>query len=132
MIEAQVVASDPQYDPGKAAPATMDTAGRLRIASLSSASITAATRSDVAVATASTVVLAANPSRKPGSRIACDTTSVSYFLLAATGAGPANFIGAVDAKTTVPGIFNVPDGYLGAVCAVGSAANGSWRVTEMT
>lgn len=87
-------------------------------------------RSDVSVAASSTLVLAANTARKSGSIVSCDTTAVSYFKLG-TGASSTDFYAAVDGKTTVPGIFLIPDGYLGAIYGCGSAATGSWRVTEM-
>lgn len=93
-------------------------------------SIATATRSDVTVAAASTLVLAANTARKTGSVIACDTTAISYFKLG-TGASATDYIAAVDGKTTIPGIFNVPDGYLGAIYGYGASATGTWRVTEM-
>jgi hypothetical protein len=96
----------------------------------SPAAIATATRTDVSVAAASTLVLAANAARKPGSVIACDTTAISYFKLG-TGASATDFFAAVDGKTTVPGLFNIPDGYLGAIYGYGASATGAWRVTEM-
>lgn len=93
--------------------------------------ITTATRSDVSVAAASTLVLAANTARKPGSVVACDTTAISYFKFG-TGASDSDYIAAVDGKTTVAGLLLVPDGYLGAIYGFGASATGTWRVTEMT
>lgn len=105
---------------------------RIRMALESEAGVNIApTRSNVSVAAADTLILAANASRKPGSQIVCDTTAISFIKLG-SGSSATSFDGAVDGKTTVPGIFNVPNGYLGAVYGTGSAATGTWRVTEMT
>jgi hypothetical protein len=104
--------------------------GTALIGKVAPVDIASATRSDVSVTAASTLVLAANAARKPGSVIVCDTTAISYFKLG-TGASATDYIAAVDGKTTVPGLFNVPDGYLGAVYGIGASATGSWRVTEM-
>lgn len=89
----------------------------------------ATTAADVNVAAASTPVLAANAARKPGSYIICNTTAISYFNLgAAATVGDAQ----IDGKTTVAGIFNIPDGFTGAVNARGASATGTWRPVEMT
>lgn len=122
------LASPRSLSDGQAAECLLDAAGNL-LTSSAAVAVATATRTDVSVAAASTLVLAANTARKPGSVIACDTTAISYFKLG-TGASASDYIAAVDGKTTVAGLFNVPDGYLGAVYAYGASATGSWRVTE--
>lgn len=105
-------------------------AGSALIGKVAPVDIVSATRSDVSVAAASTLVLAANAARKPGSVIVCDTIAISYFKFG-TGASATDFFAAIDGKTTVPGLLNVPDGYLGAIYGYGASATGAWRVTEM-
>lgn len=92
--------------------------------------IATATHSNVSAAASDTQLLAANTSRKPGSTIANDSTAILYIKLG-TGASTTSYMAAVDGKTTVPGIFNVPDGYTGVVNGIWASATGSARVTEM-
>lgn len=93
--------------------------------------ITTATHSNVSAAASDTPLLAANASRKPGSTIVNDSTAILYIKLG-TGASATSYMVAVDGKTTVGGIFPVPDGYTGAVNGFWASATGAARVTEMT
>jgi len=90
------------------------------------------TRTDVASAAADTAILAANANRLPGSTIANDSTSVLYLLLGAGTASATNFTVAIDGKTSVPGVYFLPDGWTGAVRGFWPVANGSARVTELS
>lgn len=93
--------------------------------------ITTATHSNVVAANADTALLASNANRKPGSTIVNDSTAILYIKLG-SGASATSYMVAIDGKTTVPGIFPVPDGYTGAVNGFWASATGSARVTEMT
>lgn len=89
------------------------------------------TYTNVASAAADTTLLAANASRKPNSTIVNDSTAILYIKLAASGSSATSYYVAVDGKTTVSGIFQIPDNYVGAVCGTWASATGSARVTEM-
>ncbi len=93
--------------------------------------VSTATHTNVASANADTVLLAANTARQPGSTIANDSTAILYVKLG-SGASATSYQAAVDAKTTVPGLFLVPDSYTGAVNGFWAAANGFARVVELT
>jgi len=92
--------------------------------------ITTVSYSNVAAATSDTLLLAANQSRKKGSTIANDSTAILYIKLG-SGSSATSFMVAIDGKTTVPGIFSIPDGYTGAVYGTWASATGAARVTEM-
>jgi len=78
-----------------------------------------------------TILLAANPARKPGSVILNDSTAVLYISLEGD-ASATNFYLALDAKGNVPNVFFVPDGFKGDIHGVWASANGFARVSEMT
>ncbi len=85
------------------------------------------TLSSVPAATASTVLLAANTSRR-GVRVYNDSTAVLYLALAGT-ASPAAYTVQVPAG----GYYEEPDAaYAGPLSGVWAAASGNARVTELT
>lgn len=92
---------------------------------------TSATTS-VTAAVADTAILAANTNRLPGSTVANDSTTVMYVLLGSGAASATNYTVAIDGKTSVPGVYTLPDGWTGAVRAYWASATGSARVTELS
>lgn len=93
--------------------------------------LSSATRTDVAASVTVVTLLAANGSRKPGSLVANDSTAILYVKLGA-GASSSDFYAAVDGKTTVPGVLQIPDGFTGIVTGVWASATGTARMTEMS
>ena len=89
------------------------------------------TRTSVGDTAASAVaLLVANADRKPGSLIVNDSTAVLYIGLDTPSTLTA-YECAIDGKTTVPGIYYVPDGWLGSVWGLWSSdAGGNARITE--
>lgn len=114
-------------------PLQIDSAGRQIIKPATSATSTPA---NVASVTAAAILLAANANRLPGSMITNDSTAILYILIGAVGAvgnvSATNYTVAIDGKTTVPGVFFVPDGWLGVVQGIWVSANGFARVTELS
>src|SRR5882757_5596278 len=109
-----------------------DSAGRLiTTASGSVPSSATPTYTNVASAAVDTPLLALNASRKPNSTIVNDSTAILCIKLALNGSSATSYYVAVDGKTTVPGIFQIPDNYTGAISGTWAAANGFARVTEM-
>lgn len=93
--------------------------------------VTPSAVNSVAASASSVVVLAANANRKPGSMIWNDSTSIMYIKLGTT-ATASDYYHVIDGKTTVPGSFAVPDGYLGIIHAIWVTATGNSRAVEMT
>jgi hypothetical protein len=96
------------------------------------ASSATGTETNVAAAIAATSLLAANANRRPGSTVANDGTAILYILLGTGTVSVTNYTVAIAAKTTVAGVYFLPDGFTGAVSGIWSAANGSARITEIT
>lgn len=91
-----------------------------------------ATHSDVTAAAATTPILAANTNRLPGSTITNDSTAIMYVLLGSGTVSATNYTVAIDGKTTVPGVYFLPDGWTGAVQGIWASATGTARVTELS
>ena len=105
--------------------------GELRT-STSPTIVSTPTRTDVAAAVADTAILAANADRLPGSRVTNDSTAILYLVLGSGAASATNFTVAIDGKTTVPGSFELPTGYTGAVRGYWASATGNARITELS
>lgn len=125
-------ASTPTVTTGNYGLVQCDANGRL-ITTPSGAAPASATPTftNVASAAADTPLLAANTSRKANSTIVNDSTAILYIKLALNGSSATSYYVAVDGKTTVPGIFQIPDNYTGAISGTWASANGFARVTEM-
>lgn len=109
--------------PGK--PVTDDNPYPVKIGQAPAASVTHA---NVASATGSTLLLAANASRVGGA-IVNDSAAILYLKLG-TGASSTSYDYVIDAKTTVPGSFDIPADYRGAIYGAWATADGAARVSE--
>lgn len=77
-------------------------------------------------------LVAANANRRGGS-IVNDSTSILYVLLGSGSASTTNFTVAIDGKTTVPGYYDIPANYTGAIQGIWSAdSSGAARITEIS
>ncbi|MER8540237.1 hypothetical protein NKH17_12360 [Mesorhizobium sp. M1334] len=103
-------------------------ASTLRVLSPASAT---STPTNVAGATSTTTLLAANANRLGGS-IVNDSTAILYILLGSGTASATNYSYVLDGKTTVGGTFEIPEGWTGAIQGIWASATGSARVTERT
>jgi hypothetical protein len=98
---------------------------------LSTAATPAASAATTSVASsASPVTLLSLNSRRSGASITNDSTAILYVLLGAGTVSSTNYSYAIDAKTTVPGVLDVPADWTGIVTGVWVTANGVARITE--
>lgn len=88
--------------------------------------------SSVAVAQASTQLLAANANRR-GATIYNDATAHAHIKLGATATLSDFTVVLQNIVNNVGGYYEVPAGYTGIVSAyLGAAGTGNWRITELT
>lgn len=90
-----------------------------------------ATLSNVSASALSVTLLASNASRLGGS-IVNDSTAILYILLGTGTASTTNYSYAIEGKTTVGGVFEIPPGFTAQITGIWSSATGAARVTERT
>jgi hypothetical protein len=89
------------------------------------------TRSNVSVATSSTLVLAANSARM-GCSITFDSTTTGFLGLAASVSSTSYTYPLIGSTASGYSIFTCPTNWTGPIYGIGTAATGTFRVSELT
>ena len=136
MPTANVVPTDIAYTNGRHVSTipvflVSNTGGGAVVETSSTTTNNANTFSITANNTSSIALLANNASRLSGTTIANDSSAILYLILGTGTANSTNFTVAIDAKTTVPGYYVLPEGFTGTVNGRWSAQDGAARITEI-
>jgi len=105
--------------------ATVDTAGRLQVASAPASSPTS-NQTNVASSASTVVLLAANAARK-GATVFNDSASVLYLKLGSTAS-----VTSFTTRMVAYAYYEVPFQYTGTIDGIWASATGSARMTELT
>jgi hypothetical protein len=88
-----------------------------------------ATTTSVTGSASAVTLLAANTNRT-GASITNDSAAILYILLGTGTVSATNYTYAIDAKSTVPGVVEIPADWHGIITGIWASATGAARVTE--